>query len=77
MTLHSKQVSVAGVCSLRGSASSMAKVARWTLVYYAATTITAVVLGMVLVTVLNPGKGSPLDGDVATCGGAEVQFMAW
>ena len=50
----------------------MAKVARWTLVYYAATTVTAVVLGMVLVTVLNPGRGSPLDGDVANCAGAQV-----
>lgn len=50
----------------------MAKVARWTLVYYAATTVTAVVLGMVLVSVLNPGRGSPLDGDVASCAGAQV-----
>lgn len=55
----------------------MAKVARWTLVYYAATTVTAVVLGMVLVTVLNPGRGSPLDGDVANCAGAQVLPIAW
>ena len=54
----------------------MAKVARWTLVYYAATTITAVVLGMVLVTVLNPGRGSPLDGDVASCTEPQVYSVA-
>ena len=55
----------------------MAKVARWTLVYYAATTFTAVVLGMVLVTVMNPGRGSPLDGNVANCAGAQVLPVAW
>ncbi|KAA6416516.1 MAG: dicarboxylate amino acid cation sodium transporter [Trebouxia sp. A1-2] len=59
---------IAGVCSLRGSTSSMAKVARWTLMYYAATTLIAVVLGIVLVNVLNPGRGSPLNGDgVSDC----------
>ena len=61
-----------GVCSLKGSASSMAKVARWTFMYYAATTVAAVLLGIVLVTLLNPGRGSPLDGDVTNCSGAEV-----
>ena len=50
----------------------MAKVARWTLMYYAATTVTAVVLGMVLVTVMKPGRGSPLNGDVASCGATQV-----
>ena len=55
----------------------MATVARWTLVYYATTTVTAVVLGMVLVTVLNPGRGSPLDADVASCAGAQVLPIAW
>ncbi len=64
----------AGVCSLRGSTSSMAKVARWTLIYYAATTLTAVVLGIVLVNVLNPGRGSPLNGDgVSDCAVDQVQ----
>ncbi|DBA93948.1 TPA: hypothetical protein ACH3X1_001610 [Trebouxia sp. C0004] len=59
---------IAGVCSLRGSTSSMAKVAKWTLLYYGATTLTAVVLGIVLVNVLNPGRGSPLNGDgVSDC----------
>lgn len=63
----------AGVCSLRGSTSSMAKVARWTLMYYAATTICAVVLGVVLVNVLHPGRGSPLSGDgVSDCGSNQV-----
>lgn len=50
----------------------MAKVARWTLMYYAATTVTAVVLGMVLVTVVKPGRGSPLNGDVVSCGDTQV-----
>ncbi|KAL3151463.1 hypothetical protein ABBQ38_012464 [Trebouxia sp. C0009 RCD-2024] len=63
---------IAGVCSLRGSTSSMAKVARWTLMYYAATTVTAVVLGMVLVTVVKPGRGSPLNGDVVSCGDTQA-----
>ena len=62
----------AGVCSLRGSASSMAKVARWTLLYYAATTVAAVVLGIVLVNVVQPGRGSPLDGGVTSCAGGQV-----
>ena len=64
----------AGVCSLRGSTSSMAKVARWTLIYYAATTLAAVVLGIILVNVLNPGRGSPLNGDgVSDCAVDQVQ----
>ena len=62
----------AGVCSLRGSASSMAKVAKWTLLYYAATTMAAVVMGVVLVNVLNPGRGSPLSGDVTNCADGQV-----
>ena len=63
----------AGVCSLRGSTRNMAKIARWTLLYYAGTTVTAVVLGLALVTVLNPGRGSPLGGDgVSSCGVDQV-----
>lgn len=50
----------------------MAKVAQWTLLYYAATTIAAVVLGIVLVNVVQPGRGSPLDGDVTSCAGGQV-----
>jgi hypothetical protein len=42
--------------------------------YYAATTLTAVVLGIVLVNVLNPGRGSPLNGDgVSDCAVDQVQ----
>ena len=58
---------------MRGSTSSMAKVAKWTLLYYAATTIAAVVLGIVLVNMLNPGRGSPLNGDgVSDCNAGQV-----
>ena len=43
--------------------------------YYAATTLTAVVLGIVLVNVLNPGRGSPLSGDgVSDCAVDQVQL---
>lgn len=42
--------------------------------YYAATTLIAVVLGIVLVNVLNPGRGSPLNGDgVSDCAVDQVQ----
>ena len=43
--------------------------------YYAATTLTAVVLGILLVNVLNPGRGSPLSGDgVSDCAVDQVQL---
>ena len=60
----------AGVCALRGSTSSVAKVARYTICYYAATTITAVLLGIILVNVIQPGRGNSLgkEGSVE-CGG--------
>ena len=42
--------------------------------YYAATTICAVVLGIVLVNVLHPGRGAPLSGaGVSDCGPDQVQ----
>ncbi len=42
--------------------------------YYAATTVAAVVLGIVLVNVLQPGRGSPLNGDgVSDCAVDQVQ----
>ncbi len=56
----------AGVCALRGSASGMAKVARLTLGYYTVCTAAAVVLGIILVTVIEPGQGSPLSGGSVT-----------
>lgn len=45
---------------MRGSTSSVAKVARYTICYYAATTITAVLLGIILVNVIKPGRGNSL-----------------
>lgn len=55
-----------GVCALRGSASGMAKVARLTLAYYTVCTAAAVALGIILVTVIEPGQGSPLSGGSVT-----------
>lgn len=47
---------VAGVCALRGSAGAgVGRVARATLAYYTATTAAAVLLGVLLVVVLQPG----------------------
>lgn len=37
----------------------MARVARLTLAYYAATTVAAVFLGILLVVLIQPGRGSP------------------
>ena len=56
----------AGVCALRGSASGMARVAKLTLGYYTLCTAAAVALGIVLVTVIQPGQGSPLSGGSVT-----------
>lgn len=57
----------------------MAKVARYTLYYYAFTTVTAVVLGIVLVNVIWPGRGEPLgNGDATGCSqeASEVRFCS-
>ncbi len=54
------------MCALRGSTSSMARVARYTLLYYAVSTAAAVVLGIVLVNVIQPGRGEPLAGGAVT-----------
>ena len=51
----------AGVCSLRGSTTGVARVAHYTLVYYAITTATSVLLGIVLVLAIRPGRGEPLE----------------
>ena len=54
----------------------MAKVAKWTLTYYTATTAAAVVLGIALVSLLQPGRGSPLSGSqVSGCGPDQVCFI--
>ncbi len=44
----------------------MAKVARLTLGYYTVCTAAAVALGIILVTVIEPGQGSPLSGGSVT-----------
>jgi solute carrier family 1 (high affinity glutamate transporter) protein 2 len=59
-----------GVCALRGSTASVAKVAKYTICYYAATTLTAVVLGIALVNLIRPGRGEPLgEGGSTGCHG--------
>lgn len=51
----------------------MAKVAKWTLLYYGSTTLAAVLLGIILVSVINPGRGSPFSGNLtADCGNDQV-----
>ena len=44
----------------------MARVAKLTLGYYTLCTAAAVALGIVLVTVIQPGQGSPLSGGSVT-----------
>ena len=44
----------------------MARVAKLTLGYYTLCTAAAVALGIVLVTVIQPGQGSPLSGGSIT-----------
>ena len=52
----------------------MAKIAQYTLCYYAATTVAAVILGIVLVNLIWPGKGEPLGSGsgVAACHASEA-----
>lgn len=62
------------MCALRGSASSMARVARYTLLYYASSTAVAVALGIILVNLINPGRGGSLSSDAITsCRGADLK----
>ena len=52
----------------------MAKVARLTLGYYTVCTAAAVALGIILVTVIEPGQGSPLSGgSVTSCHTPELK----
>lgn len=72
-------VCVAGVCALRGSTSSVAKIARYTICYYAMTTVTAVIMGIVLVNIIQPGRGEVLGKEGSSdCGVqlTEVEFQA-
>ena len=64
----------------------MARVAKLTLGYYTLCTAAAVALGIVLVTVIQPGQGSPLSGgsvtschtpDLKVCGSLKVQDSVW
>ena len=67
------------MCALRGSTASVAKVARYTLCYYAATTITAVILGILLVNIIQPGRGNSL-GDAGSVGcdaASEVRHLTY
>ncbi|KAK9849386.1 hypothetical protein WJX84_010959 [Apatococcus fuscideae] len=72
---------IAGVCSLRGSGGSMARVARLTLAYYALTTVAAVLLGILLVILIQPGRGSPFSkaaagGDCETTAAQDAEERA-
>eukprot|EP00884_Botryococcus_braunii_P019438 jgi/Botrbrau1/6178/Bobra.0344s0018.1 len=61
---------VAGVCSLKQSGGSMARIARYTFVYFAGNLAAAVLLGIILVNVLRPGRGQPLSASTGNCVGA-------
>eukprot|EP00656_Telonema_subtile_P026048 TRINITY_DN28042_c0_g1_i2.p1 TRINITY_DN28042_c0_g1~~TRINITY_DN28042_c0_g1_i2.p1 ORF type:complete len:421 (+),score=110.84 TRINITY_DN28042_c0_g1_i2:209-1471(+) len=52
---------VSGICQLRTSGSNGAQIAKTTLVYYGVTTVIAVVLGILLVNVIQPGVGHSFD----------------
>ena len=64
---------------MRGSAQSMASVAKATLAYYAANTLSSVLLGIMLVSLLRPGRGSPLSSAAGSCGVdvTEVSSGGW
>jgi len=51
---------IAGVCSLSSSGAKSGKLAKITLFYYMGSTIIAVVLGIVLVNIIQPGVGRSL-----------------
>lgn len=53
---------IAGVCSLRESTFGMGKVARVTLLYYLITTVIAVLLGLLVVITIRPGRWHPFKG---------------
>ena len=59
---------VAGVCALNGSGSETGRMAKHTLIYFATTTIIAVILGLILVTTIQPGVG----GDLGALGSSNM-----
>ena len=59
---------LAGVCSLKGNARGVAHMARCTLLYYAGTTAISVALGIALVSIIFPGRGSPLGAGAMDAG---------
>ncbi|PNW77902.1 hypothetical protein CHLRE_10g456400v5 [Chlamydomonas reinhardtii] len=70
---------MAGVCALRQSTADMGKVARYTLLYYFSTTMGAVVLGIAIVNIVRPGRGSPfdqLDSGEGSCHAANQKTVA-
>ncbi|KAG2433247.1 hypothetical protein HXX76_008316 [Chlamydomonas incerta] len=70
---------MAGVCALRQSTADMGKVARYTLLYYFSTTMGAVVLGIAIVNIVRPGRGSPfdqLDSGAGSCHTANKEKVA-
>jgi len=52
---------ISGVCSLKAAGANVGKMANITLTYFAATTIIAVVIGLVVVNVFQPGSGTELE----------------
>lgn len=52
-----------GVCSLGKSRSGVSKVASVTILYYTLTTLSAVILGVILINIIKPGKYQPFKTD--------------
>ena len=53
---------IAGVCSLSSSGAKSGKLAKITLAYYMGSTVIAVILGIALVNIVQPGVGRGFDG---------------
>jgi len=56
---------IAGVCSLQAAGANTGKLARVALSYFAGTTLIAVFIGLVVVNVIQPGKGTEMDTSVS------------
>ena len=64
---------IAGVCALRSAGANTARLARVALGYFAVTTIIAVVIGLLVVNIFQPGRGTTIDTEVS--GGSDASML--